>query len=255
MKKRILVCVKMVPLEEETGADCHINRNGYAEYNIADQSAIEAALRMRPEYEVVILTMGTLSQKGLLQELLARGADEAILLSDPAMAGSDTQATAAVLGAAAESLEPFESIFCGRKAIDGETGQVPGELAAMLGLPCITNVRNVQMENGKYSCRRLLEDGEEELGWTGRAVLAFCEYSYPLRLPGILGLRSAEEKQVRVLHVQELGISREKCGLSGSATRVARIEKVHMPFRKGEKETNLERGSEKLLSLIEGKKA
>ena len=135
--KHILVCVKAVPVSSSVEVDGQhrLKRDGASlQWNIADESALEAAFRLADrDGSVTVLTMGPPKLEGPLLELLARGANRAVLITDRLMAGADTRATARALASAAEKLGPFDAVFCGCKAIDGETGQVPGELAAALG--------------------------------------------------------------------------------------------------------------------------
>ena len=137
--KHILVCVKAVPVSSSVEVDGQhrLKRDGASlQWNIADESALEAAVRLADkDGSVTVLTMGPPKLEDPLLELLARGASRAGLITDRLMAGADTRATARALASAAEKLGPFDAVFCGCKAIDGETGQVPGELAAALGLP------------------------------------------------------------------------------------------------------------------------
>ena len=115
------------------------------QWNIADESALEAAFRLADrDGSVTVLTMGPPKLEGPLLELLARGANRAVLITDRLMAGADTRATARALASAAEKLGPFDAVFCGCKAIDGETGQVPGELAAALGRSAQTCKRTLR---------------------------------------------------------------------------------------------------------------
>ena len=187
--KHILVCVKAVPVSSSVEVDGQhrLKRDGASlQWNIADESALEAAFRLADrDGSVTVLTMGPPKLEGPLLELLARGANRAVLITDRLMAGADTRATARALASAAEKLGPFDAVFCGCKAIDGETGQVPGELAAALGLPCISNAEKVEAAGDELLVTRRLEDGVQNLTVSGPAVISFSSYSYPLRLAGI----------------------------------------------------------------------
>lgn len=195
--KHILVCVKAVPVSSSVEVDGQhrLKRDGASlQWNIADESALEAAFRLADrDGSVTVLTMGPPKLEGPLLELLARGANRAVLITDRLMAGADTRATARALASAAEKLGPFDAVFCGCKAIDGETGQVPGELAAALGLPCISNAEKVEAAGDELLVTRRLEDGVQNLTVSGPAVISFSSYSYPLRLAGILGMRRARK--------------------------------------------------------------
>lgn len=229
----ILVCMKTVPATAEVQIDgqFRLKRDGVKlQWNIADEAALEAALELG---SVTVLTMGPGKLEEPLRELLARGADRAVLLTDPQMAGADTLATARALAAAVKKLGDFDLILCGRRAIDGETGQVPAMLAALLDMPCISSVERIDEELHLF---RRLETGTQTLQTTLPAVVSICEYTYTLRLPGILGMRRAKSKTVEKLNAADIGLSPESCGLKGSATKVVAMDAKFPGLRKGPKE-------------------
>lgn len=239
----ILVCMKTVPAttQVQTDGQFRLKRDGVKlQWNIADEAALEAALENRPQTgSVTVLTMGPGKLEDPLRELLARGADRAILLTDQAMAGADTLATARALASAVRHLGGFDLILCGSRAIDGETGQVPGMLAAELNLPCITNAQQVQWEQDQWEVLRRQEKGSRQLAVSAPAVVSVCPYTYTLRLPGILSMRRAKDKTVEKLCAADLGLSPEECGLKGSATKVVAMENKFPGLRKGPKETDI----------------
>ena len=290
---RLLVCLKAVPAAGEVRVDDEYRlERGSAplRWNLADESALEAALRLaegcpktpapgraeepaekgrdtaeiRPAGEVTVLSMGPAKLQEALQELLGRGAHHAALLTDPALAGADTCATARALAAAARAMGPFDLILCGRRAVDGETGQVPGELAAALGLPCVTEAETLDWAppgpKGEGPLRgpatqrlcitRRLEAGSERLLAEGPLVASVCEYVYPLRLPGIAAMRRARNHPVRLLTAAGLGLSPGECGLAGSPTRVARLHTRFAGRRTGPRETDPQRAAAALCALL-----
>ena len=252
--KNILVCVKAVPHAASVQVDgqYRLKRDGVSlQWNIADESALEAALSLKDrDGTVTVLTMGPGKLEASLKELLARGADEAVLVSDPCMAGADTRATAAALKAAVEKLGPFDLILCGRRAIDGETGHVPAQLAAALGIGCVSNVEKLTWDGSSLVLSRRMEDGVQFLRAEGPLVICLCEYSYRLRLPGILSLRRAKNKTVRVLSAEDLGIKPEDCGLQGSLTKVIAMEQTFPGLRQGPKTADAAAGAAKMLAMI-----
>ncbi len=252
--KRILVCVKAVPVSAfvEVDSQHRLKRDGInLQWNAADASALEAALRLAGEDgSVTVLTMGTSKLESPLRELLARGASRAVLITDRRMAGADTQATARVLAAAVKKLGDFDLILCGCKAIDGETGQVPGQLAAALGLPCVSNGETLEADPDGLTITRRLETGTQELRGRTPTVISLCAYSYPLRLPGILGMRRARNIPVEVLNADDLGLLPEQCGLKGSATKVLAMESRFPGMRRGPKETDLTLGAKALGQIL-----
>ena len=143
---KIIVCVKQVP--DTTGKvavnpDGTLNRASMpAITNPDDKNAVEAALRLKDETgcRVIIVSMGPPPAEGMLREMIAMGADEAILVSGREFGGSDTYATSQILAAAIHKLghEKGDLVFCGRQALAGDTAQVAPQLAAKLGLPQIS---------------------------------------------------------------------------------------------------------------------
>ena len=252
--KHILVCVKAVPASTSVQVDgeYRLKRDGVSlQWNIADESALEAALRLKDkDGTVTVLTMGPPKLEAPLKELLARGADRAVLITDRLMAGADTRATAAALKAAAEILSPVDLILCGRRAIDGETGQVPGELAAALGIPCISNVESIAEESGELTLCRRLENGVQTLQAKMPLVVSVCEYSYNLRLAGILSMRKARNKAVEQFSAAALGLLAEQCGLKGSVTKVIAMEAKFPGLRKGPREEAVCTGVEEMRRII-----
>ena len=143
----------------------------------------------------------------------------------------------------------FDLILCGRRAIDGETGQVPGELAAALGLPCITDAEAVEKTAAGLRIRRRMEQGIVTLEACGPTVVSICEYAYPLRLPGILAMRKAKDKQVQLLTAEDLGLPPERCGLKGSRTKVVAMEAKVPGLRRGVKDTDLSVGIRRVAEI------
>jgi electron transfer flavoprotein beta subunit len=106
--------------------------------------------------------MGPLKAADILREALYRGADEVILLSDRKFAGADTQATSYTLKCAIDKLRPFDLVFCGRQAIDGDTAQVGPQIAEKLNIPQITYAETiVGMEDNKAVVQRAFDLGTE----------------------------------------------------------------------------------------------
>ena len=155
-----------------------------------------------------------------------------------------------MLAAAAEKSGPFDAVFCGCKAIDGETGQVPGELAAALGLPCVSNVESIRQQGEKWILSRRLEDGVQTLEATGPLAVSFAAYSYSLRLAGILGMRRARKTPVEILTAADLGLTPEQCGLKGSLTKVTAMQAKFPGLRRGPKETDPEAGARVLCRIL-----
>lgn len=188
---KILVCVKIIK----------------GEINPFDASALECALKLSKD--VTVLSMGPKSCESVLLPLTRLGA-KVILISDAAYAGSDTLVTAKILSAAIGRLE-YDLVLCGRQSVDGDTAQVGPMLSHMLGCGLITNALSLEVADGQVRADTRL--GEESVSLPALVTL---ERSYILRFPSIFSKPGA----VEILDNGALGLEKEKCGLTGSPTRV-----------------------------------
>ena len=164
---KIIVCVKQVP---DTSGKVAVKPDGTLDRasmqtitNPDDLNAVEAALKLKDETgcEVIVVTMGPPPAEGMLRELLARGADRAVLISAREFGGSDTYATSQIIAAAIDhmGLEKDDIVFCGRQAIDGDTAQVGPQIAEKLGLPQVTYAQDIKKDGDSLTIQRALEDG------------------------------------------------------------------------------------------------
>lgn len=165
-----IVLVKQVPdTRNVTGevmtAEGTINRAALpAIFNPEDLNALEMALQVKERYggQVTVLTMGPLKAADVLRDALYRGADRVVLLSDRKFAGADTQATSYTLKCALDKLRPFDLVFCGRQAIDGDTAQVGPQIAEKLNIPQITYAETiVSVDGDKVVVQRAFDLGTE----------------------------------------------------------------------------------------------
>src|SRR6056297_1954183 len=167
----IIVLAKQVPDTRNVGkdamkADGTVNRAALpAIFNPEDMNALEQALRIKdqfPESKITILTMGPGRAAEIVREGLYRGADDGVLLTDRAFAGSDTLATSYAISSAIKSIKDYDLIVCGRQAIDGDTAQVGPQVAEKLGIPQVTYAEEVvSVKNNVIEVKRRLESGVE----------------------------------------------------------------------------------------------
>ncbi|MGE4486082.1 MAG: electron transfer flavoprotein subunit beta, partial [Oscillospiraceae bacterium] len=186
---KILVCIKQVPEAAGTLTACPAGKPGRS-MNLADKAALEAALSLRDDSggSADVFSMGVPSAEAMLRELLQLGINRAALATDPAFAGSDTLATARVISSAAKYLGGYDLILTGRRASDGETGHTGPEIAAMLGMRCVTDVIKLKKSENGLLCERLLEDKKVTLSVPLPAVVTVSG-GYLLRPPSIAGMR------------------------------------------------------------------
>ncbi|MCK4261736.1 electron transfer flavoprotein subunit beta/FixA family protein [bacterium] len=228
----IIVCIKQVPDTESLGS-VRINgetntliREGIPSIiNPFDENAIEEALRLKEKHggKVTVITMGPPQAEEALRKALAMGADEAILLSDPALIGSDTLATSYALSTAIKKIGQFDLILFGKQAIDGDTAQVGPGVAERLGLPQITYVRKLEIENSKVKAQRTLEDAFEVVETKLPAVFMVTKEMNEPRYSSMRGVLRAKKAQIPVWKATDLDLDKERIGLDGSPTQVIKI--------------------------------
>lgn len=224
----IIVCIKQVPDTNEVKIDPvkgTLIREGVPSIiNPDDRNALEEALRIKDEnknVKVTVVSMGPPQADVALIEAIAMGADEAYLLSDRAVAGSDTWATSTALSAVIKHLGNYDMIFCGRQAIDGDTAQVGPQIAEHLGLPQITYAEELKLEDKKVRVKRALEDGyfvmESKLPLLVTAIKELNEPRYP-SIKGIYEAFSGDK--VKILSAKDVNADLDNIGLDGSPTNV-----------------------------------
>ena len=224
---KIVVCVKQVPdtteikINPETGT---LIRDGVpAILNPDDAIALEQALQIKdenPGTAVTVVTMGPPQAQEMLEECMAMGADDAVLLSDRALGGSDTWATSNAIAAGIKKIGEYDIIFAGRQAIDGDTAQVGPQIAEKLGIPQVTYVKNFELQDQSAVVERSLEDGYEKLKVKLPCVLtAIKELNVP-RYMSVRGILRAAKTEVKVWNAADIGVDVETVGLKASPTNV-----------------------------------
>jgi len=226
----IVVCIKQVPGTTEIKIDPKTNtlvREGVKSIvNPFDTYALEEGVRLKERYggKVTVITMGPPQAEEALRETISLGADEAILLSDRAFAGSDTWATSYVLSKAAAKIANYDIIVCGRQTLDGDTGQVGPELSEMLKIPFISYVSKIEEIKDKHiRVQRMIEEGHEEIETTLPAVITVVKEINVPRLPSLRGSMKAKTAKIPVWNAAEIGAETAKAGIPGSPTRVVKI--------------------------------
>jgi electron transfer flavoprotein beta subunit len=243
---KIFVCVKQVPGVSEVKIDPKTNtlvREGVESViNPNDRNAIELALTLKEKHgaEVLVLSMGPPQAEEILREAIAMGADKGYLLTDRAFAGADTLATSYTLGLAIKKIldnsnsEEKYLIICGAQAIDGDTGQVPPELAEELGIPQIAYVLNVELNNDKIVAERKFRAVEIVVIETNLPALisVLNDINHP-RYPSMAGiLKAHNNSKITYFDAKSLNADESKIGLNGSSTEVW---KIFAPERKGDR--------------------
>lgn len=259
MSLKIIVLAKQVPDTRNVGkdamkADGTVNRAALpAIFNPEDLNALEQALRLKDAYPgstVTLLTMGPGRAAEIIREGLYRGADGGYLLTDRAFAGADTLATSYAISMAVRKIKEYDLIICGRQAIDGDTAQVGPQVAEKLGLSQITYAEEISgVQDGEIIVKRRLERGSETVKGklpiviTVNGSAADCRPRNAKYVQKYKHAKTVTEKQETTTDYTDLCNSRpylnleewsvadvqadvKLCGLSGSPTKVKKIENV-----------------------------
>ena len=226
---RIIVCIKQVPETTEVKINPETNtlvREGVPSIvNPFDENAVEAALQLKEKHggTVTIITMGPPQAAEALRATIAMGADEAVLVSDRAFAGSDTWATSYTLAQTIKKLGGFDLILCGKQAIDGDTAQVGPGIAEWLSLPQVTFAVKIEATGNKAKVERLLEELNEVVETPLPAVITVVKQINTPRLPSLKGMLRAKSAAIKTLTASEIDADPKNLGLDGSPTRVLKI--------------------------------
>jgi electron transfer flavoprotein beta subunit len=198
--------------------------------------------------------MGIPSVADLLKETIALGADDTVLLSDRAFAGSDSLATAYALSMGIKKIGQYDLIICGKQATDGDTAQVGPSLAEKLGIPHTTYVRKIEeIRDGFIRCQRMTDDGYEVIEMPLPAVISVVKEINEPRLPSIKGMMRAKKAVVSVWTADDIGADKELCGLKGSPTQVIKtfipVHDVQSEMIEGEPKEQAKRLAERLMAM------
>jgi electron transfer flavoprotein beta subunit len=221
----IVVCVKQVPdttAEKRLTGEMYLDRSAAEPVlNPFDEYAVEEALQIRDRVggEVTALCMGPASAKETVRKAVAMGANRAVLLSDPALAGSDTWGTAYALAMALRKLG-FDLALFGMQSTDAGTGQVPGAVAEFLGLPQLTLASKLDVDGDRVIARRETETGYQRLAAKLPAVVSVVKGINEPRYPALKGIMTAKRADIPVWSCGDVDIDASKVGRAGAMTRV-----------------------------------
>ena len=229
---KAIVCAKQVP---DTSGVVAVKEDGTMDRasmptisNPDDMNALEAALQLKEQTgcEVVVISMGPPPAESMLREMLAMGADKAVLVSGREFGGSDTYATSQILAAAVKKagVDDETIVFCGRQAIDGDTAQVGPQIAEKLGLPQVSYVADIKAEGKSVTVKRMLEDGYMTLRVQTPCLLTCIKELNQPRYMSVSGIMDCYSKPYEVYDYETLKddplIDSDTIGLKGSPTNV-----------------------------------
>ncbi|MCL5025674.1 MAG: electron transfer flavoprotein subunit beta/FixA family protein [Chloroflexi bacterium] len=222
---QIVVCVKQVPdtaAEKRLGGDLRLDRESVENVlNPFDEYAVEEALRLRDKHggEVIALSMGPTRAAEAIRKAVAMGVNRGVLVSDPALAGSDALATSLVLAQAMRKI-PFDLVVCGMQSTDALTGQVPAALAEHLGLPYHGYANWLEVNADRVTSHRTTEQGYDVVVSAVPALVSVTKAINEPRYPSLRGIMQSKRAEVQVWSLADLGVDPAAIGAAGARTRV-----------------------------------
>jgi len=232
---KIIACIKQVPDSEAkvkaeggqvTWGDAPLVINPF------DEFAVEGALLQKEANggAVIALCIGPESAREALKHALAMGADEAILVSDPALNGLDTVGAARLLAAAIKKIGGADMVMFGRQTLDNGSGLTTAQTARVLGWHLLGLVGQIKVDAGSVTVERVTEEGRQTVSAKLPAVLSIVQSIGEVRYPSFMGIRKASKANIPVLTLGDLTIPGGG-GIEAPTTVVRRTELMNPPVR------------------------
>jgi electron transfer flavoprotein alpha subunit len=268
MALTIISIIKQVPLPSEMrmGEDGLMDRTkAKSIINNDCQFGLEAGLQLRKQYQdarMIVCSMGPKSFENALRTAISMGYDEAYLLSDRKLGGSDTYATGLAistmlkhLGFTKDSKEPF-IIFAGRQTSDGDTAHVPSQVAENIGIPQATFVESAKVDGtGHVIAQRIIEGGYQVLKLPVPCLISMTPTGIPPRKPSLSGAIKARNIEIKTFGIDDIGLGTEKIGINGSPTIVVKVVEIvseRPPIKMSEGHTEAELVDSLIINLESG---
>jgi electron transfer flavoprotein beta subunit len=252
----VAVCVKQIPDPATPGsldADHTLSRQGKLILDESDSYGVEMALQLVDAAgggEVVLISMAPNNEVSGLRTALAMGAARAVLVSDPALEGSDSLSTAKVIAKSVERVGEVDLVLTATESSDGYTGTVPAQVAELLGWPSLTFAKHVETGDGKVTIQRQTEAGYDTVESSLPAVVSVTAGVVEPRYPSFKGIMAAKSKPVDQVTAADLGLEGSQVGWSGARQEITNVEQA--PARQaGEKFEDDGTGAEKVVEFLE----
>jgi electron transfer flavoprotein beta subunit len=217
---KICVLVKEVPdaavqkrIDPATG---RLDRSGEKMLNPFDTHAIEAAMQLKESGalqvdEVVAITMGPESAVRALHKAVSLGADRSVHVTDPALAGSDVNGTGYALARVLQAESP-DLVLLGQQSDDGECYTIGAVVADHLRMPSLTQVIQMDVEDGALICERQAEYGYDTVRVELPAVISVGDAINEPRYPSLKAIMGAKKKPLQTLSAADAGIAADRVG-------------------------------------------
>ena len=226
---KIIACIKQVP-DSEAKVRAENGKVSWGDaplvINPFDEYAVEGALQQKEASggTVSAVCIGPESAREALKHALAMGADDAILISDPALENMDTQGAARILAAAIQKIGGVDMVVFGRQTLDNGAGITPAQTARILGWPMLGLAGQIKAQDGGVTVDRVIEEGRQTVSAKLPAVLSVVQSIGEPRYPSFMGIRKASKATIPVWSLADLGVAAPEAA-------VKRVELMNPPVQ------------------------
>ena len=226
---KIIACIKQVP-DSEAKVRAENGKVSWGDaplvINPFDEYAVEGALQQKEASggTVTAVCIGPESAREALKHALAMGADDAILIYDPALENMDTQGAARILAAAIQKIGGVDMVVFGRQTLDNGAGITPAQTARILGWPMLGLAGQIKAQDGGVTVDRVIEEGRQTVSAKLPAVLSVVQSIGEPRYPSFMGIRKASKATIPVWSLGDLGVAAPEAA-------VKRVELMNPPVQ------------------------
>ncbi|MBC7876046.1 MAG: electron transfer flavoprotein subunit beta/FixA family protein [Anaerolineales bacterium] len=226
---KIIACIKQVP-DSEAKVKAEGGKISWGDsplvINPFDEYAVEGALQQKEATggTVTALCVGPESARDALKHALAMGADDAVLVSDAALAELDTLGAARVLAAAINKIGGADMVVFGRQTLDNGAGLTPAQTARVLGWPMLGLAGSIKVDSGSVTVERVIEEGRQTVNAKLPAVISVVQSIGEPRYPSFMGIRKASKAEIPVWSLSDINAT-------APAPIVTRTELMNPPTR------------------------
>lgn len=249
---KIIACIKQVP-DSEAKVRAEAGQVSWGDaplvINPFDEYAVEGALQQREANSgsmVTALCIGPETAKEALKHALAMGADEAVLVSDPALNELDTAGAARILATAIQKIGADMVVF-GRQTLDNGAGLTPAQTARILGWPMLGLAGSIKVRDGSVTVDRVIEEGRQTVSAKLPAVISVVQSIGEPRYPSFMGIRKASKANIPIWALSDLGVSAPEPVVKRTALMNPPVRETAVEIISGESPTEI---ADKLVDKI-----
>ena len=212
MLMKIAVCAKQIPdpANPIEYSDGQVVRPEEQVLDDTDRYGIEVALQLKEKFnaEVTVISMTKVGTEKGIQQALQMGPDKALVLEDDSLKGASSIMTSNVLSELAKKVDADIIIF-GTESTDGYSGVVPQQVSRILNLPCISYVKNIEIDD-KVTLTRQTIEGSEKINLPSKCVISVTASGVEPRYPNFKDIMAAKNKPVEIISLNDIEYTAEQ---------------------------------------------